>query len=39
MSDTTLRLPLLTGAKQVPWSGRARGYWRIVGRRLRRDYT
>jgi peptide/nickel transport system permease protein len=39
MSDTTLRLPLLTGTKQAPLSGRARGYWRTVGRRLRRDYV
>jgi peptide/nickel transport system permease protein len=39
MSDTTLRLPLLTGTKQALLSGRARGYWRTVGRRLRRDYV
>jgi peptide/nickel transport system permease protein len=34
MSDTTLRLPLPAEAKQTTASGRARGYWRTVGRRL-----
>ena len=37
MSDTTLRLPLLPGAKQGPLTARACGYWRTVGRRLSRD--
>jgi hypothetical protein len=39
MSDTTLRLPLLPGAKQGPLTARACGYWRTVGRRLSRDYV
>jgi peptide/nickel transport system permease protein len=39
MSDTTLRLPQLAGANRAPQTRRARGYWRTVGRRLRRDYV
>jgi peptide/nickel transport system permease protein len=39
MSDTTLRLSLPADAKQPPSTGRARGYWRTVGRRLSRDYV
>jgi peptide/nickel transport system permease protein len=39
MSDTTLQLPRLAGAEQAPRKARARGYWRTVGRRLRRDYV
>jgi peptide/nickel transport system permease protein len=39
MSDTTLPLPQLAGANRVPQTRRARGYWRTVGRRLRRDYV
>src|ERR1700738_1739891 len=39
MSDTTLRLPLLPGAKREPLTARACGYWRTVGRRLSRDYV
>jgi len=39
MSDTALPLPRLAGADQAPRSARARGYWRTVGRRLRRDYV
>jgi peptide/nickel transport system permease protein len=37
MSDTTLPMPVVTGAR--PPTARARGYWRNVGRRLRRDYV
>jgi len=36
MSDTTLTLPIVEAANAP--LGRARGYWRSVGRRLRRDY-
>ncbi len=37
---TTLRLPLLTGAKRSAVVRQApRGYWRTVGRRLRYDYV
>jgi peptide/nickel transport system permease protein len=39
MSDTTLPLPQLAGANRAPQTRRARGYWRAVGRRLRRDYV
>ena len=39
MSDTTLPLPRLAGVEQAPRSTKARGYWRTVGRRLRRDYV
>jgi peptide/nickel transport system permease protein len=39
MSDTTLPLPRLAAAEEVPRRTRARGYWRTVGRRLRRDYS
>jgi peptide/nickel transport system permease protein len=39
MSDTTLPLPQLAGANRAPPTRRARGYWRTVGRRLRRDYV
>jgi peptide/nickel transport system permease protein len=39
MSDTTLPLPQLAGANRAPQTRRARGYWRTVGRRLRRDYV
>ena len=37
MSDTTLPMLVITGA--TPLTARARGYWRSVGRRLRRDYV
>jgi peptide/nickel transport system permease protein len=37
MSDTTLTLPIVKAANAPP--ARARGYWRSVGRRLRRDYV
>jgi len=37
MSDTALRLPLPVEEGQLPQTGKARGYWRTVGRRLRRD--
>jgi peptide/nickel transport system permease protein len=36
MSDTTLTLPIVKAANSP--QARARGYWRSVGRRLRRDY-
>jgi peptide/nickel transport system permease protein len=36
MSDTTLTLPIVKAANSP--LARARGYWRSVGRRLRRDY-
>ena len=39
MSDTALPLPRLAAAERAPRSARARGYWRTVGRRLRRDYV
>jgi peptide/nickel transport system permease protein len=39
MSDTALPLLQLAGAERAPRSARARGYWRTVGRRLRRDYV
>jgi peptide/nickel transport system permease protein len=39
MSDTALRLPLPAPASQLPQTARARGYWRTVGRRLRRDHV
>jgi peptide/nickel transport system permease protein len=39
MSDATLPLPLVAGAQLGSPTGRARGYWRTVGRRLRRDYV
>jgi peptide/nickel transport system permease protein len=39
MSDTTLPLPQLAAANRAPQTRRARGYWRTVGRRLRRDYV
>jgi peptide/nickel transport system permease protein len=37
MSDTTLTLPIVKAANAP--LGRARGYWRSVGRGLRRDYV
>jgi peptide/nickel transport system permease protein len=37
MSDTTLPMLVVTGATTL--TARARGYWRSVGRRLRRDYV
>jgi len=37
MSDTALRLPLPVEEGQLPQTGKARGYWRTVGRRLRRE--
>jgi peptide/nickel transport system permease protein len=37
MSDTTLPMPVVTGVS--PLTARARGYWRSVGRRLRRDHV
>jgi len=37
MTDTTLRSPIVVAAK--PPTARARGYWRNVSRRLRRDYA
>jgi peptide/nickel transport system permease protein len=37
MSETTLILPIVKAANAP--LGRARGYWRSVGRRLRRDYV
>ena len=39
MSDTTLPLPRLAAAEEAPRRTRARGYWRTVGRRLRRDHV
>ncbi len=39
MSDATVPLPRLAAADRGPLTGRARGYWRTVGRRLRRDYV
>jgi hypothetical protein len=37
MSDTTLPMLVVTGATTL--TARARGYWRTVGGRLRRDYV
>ena len=40
MTDTALRIPLVAEATpKAPAAARARGYWRTVGRRLRRDYV
>jgi peptide/nickel transport system permease protein len=39
MSDTALQLRGHPGATRATPRGRARGYWRTVGRRLRRDHV
>jgi peptide/nickel transport system permease protein len=39
MSDATLPLAQLSEVSQAPPPTRTRGYWRTVGRRLRRDYV
>jgi peptide/nickel transport system permease protein len=39
MSDAALRIAQVVEAEPAPPRGRARGYWRTVGRRLRRDYV
>jgi peptide/nickel transport system permease protein len=39
MSDAALRIAQVVEAEPAPSRGRARGYWRTVGRRLRRDYV
>jgi len=39
MTDTALRMPLVAEAAPKTTAARARGYWRTVGRRLRRDYV